>query len=220
VAGLLIAIGGLYFAYGLVTRLFLFGSGLGALSLASRPSFARRIVKRPDSSWAPAIRLLASAWLGLFGLALSAWPFLIGESWGGWSLGSVAAFLALEGLSALGAWRTQYWWLKILCLGWIVVFALAFALTDHDIFGFVPMTVAPIFWPGLWLFLGLLLTPILGLFRPRPHEWWMPGGSGDGSGSSSVSSGATWSSSGSSSSGSSFSGGGGSFGGGGASGSW
>jgi uncharacterized membrane protein YgcG len=220
VAGLVVTIAALYFAYGFVTRVLLFGSGLGALYLASRPSFARRLVKRPDSSWAPAIRVLASAWLGLFGLALSAWSFLIGATWGGWSLGSVATFLALEGFSALGAWRAKYWWVKVLFLGWMVIFALAFAFSSHDVFGLVPITAVPIFWPVLWLFLGLLLTPILGLFRPRPHEWWMPAGSGGGSGGSSSSSGTTWSSSGSSSSGSSFSGGGGGFGGGGASGSW
>jgi uncharacterized protein len=219
VAALLVTIAALYLAYGFVTRVLLFGSGLGALYLASRPSFARRLVKRPDSPWAPAIRVLASAWLGLFGLALSAWPFLIGETWGGWGLGSVAMFLALDGFSALGAWRAKYWWVKMLFFGWMVILALAFAFSSHDVFGFVPITALPIFWPVFWLFAGMLLAPVLGLFRPRPHEWWMPAGSGGGSGGSS-SSGTTWSGSGSSSSGSSFSGGGGGFGGGGASGSW
>jgi len=216
---ILFTVAGLFFAFQWLTRIAALTAGLSLLDL-SAPEFARRLTRSgkaaPDRP-VPAAARIASLWLTVLGLVLCAWCILPRAAWRGWTLGSLATFLAFEGAAALFAWLGRgYWAFRITWIGTMVAVALAFVFTGADLFG-LPTIVLPVLFPAAWTAVAALISPLLWLLRLKPHTWWFPKGETVGGGSSSYSSGGYSSSS---SGGSSFSGGGGSFGGGGASGSW
>lgn len=212
---------GMLFAFRWLTRIAALTAGLSLLDL-SGPAFVRKLTgtgkgRRDEAEPAPAAERIASAWLSILALVLCVWCLLPNATWQGWTLASVATFLAFEGIAALCAWRTRrYWALRLTWIGTMATLVLAFFFTGSDFFG-LPALVLPVVFPVAWTLAAGLLTPLLWLLRLKPHTWWFPKGETFGGSSSSYSSGG-YSSSSSGDSG--FSGGGGSFGGGGASGSW
>jgi uncharacterized membrane protein YgcG len=219
---LLLAFLSLVFALQWLPRNAAMIAGASLLFLSGKARFVRKLAgtnERPSEPGAAvAATRVASAWLAMLGLVLLGWAVLPRGAWRGWTLGSGATFLALEGFAALVAWRgRRYWGFRLLGLGTMVALAIAFLFTDAYFFGFMPAPALPVAFPVAWMAVVLLLTPLLVLFRLKPHDWWFPEGETPSGGSRSWSSGGSYSGS---SGGSSFSGGGGSFGGGGASGSW